>query len=67
MTLNHRVRVEKYPFLNGVFGGLIPALKSSLYLTEGSQKPTHRKVASKPHPTPRGFLSKVGPTCSNSP
>ena len=30
------------------------------------QEPTHRKVGNKPHPIPRGFLSRVGPTCSNS-
>jgi hypothetical protein len=27
---------------------------------------THRKVDNKPHPAPRGFLSKVGSTGSNS-
>ena len=31
-----------------------------------NQEPTHRKVSSKPHHAPRGFLSKVGPTGSNS-
>ena len=30
------------------------------------QEPTHRKVCSKPHHAPRGFLSMVGPTSSNS-
>ena len=30
------------------------------------QKPTKCKVGSKPHPTSRRFLSKVGPTGSNS-
>ena len=30
------------------------------------QEPTYHKVGSKPRPAPRGFLSKVGPTCSNS-
>jgi hypothetical protein len=34
MTLNYRVIVEKYPFPNGVVGGSIPAVNSSLYLTE---------------------------------
>jgi hypothetical protein len=40
------------------------------YLNEGlvinKQEPIHHKVGSKPHPTPRGFLNKVGPTESNS-
>ena len=30
------------------------------------QEPTHCKVGSEPHPAPRGFLSKIGPTGSNS-
>jgi hypothetical protein len=34
MTLNNRVIVERYPFSNEVVGGLIYALKSSLYLTK---------------------------------
>jgi hypothetical protein len=34
MTLNYWVIMERYPFLNGVVGGLIPVVKSSLYLTE---------------------------------
>ena len=33
MILNYWVIVERYPFPNGVVGGSIPALKSSLYLT----------------------------------
>ena len=36
LTLNYRVIVEKYPFPNGVVGGSIPVVKSSLYLTEES-------------------------------
>ena len=32
-TLNNLVIVERYPFPNGVVGGLIPVMKSSLYLT----------------------------------
>ena len=73
MILNYRVIVEKYPCLNGVVGSLIPTVKSSLYLTGqkqnkkqkqkvGSQESTHLKVGNKLHPTPRGFLSRVGPT-----
>ena len=34
MTLNYQVIVERYLFSNGVIGGSIPAVKSSLYLTE---------------------------------
>ena len=34
MTLDFRVIMERYPFSDGVVGGLIPAVKSSLYLTE---------------------------------
>ena len=34
MTLSYQVIVERYPFLNGVVGGSISALKSSLYLME---------------------------------
>ena len=30
------------------------------------QESTYHKVGSKPHPAPRGFLSMVGPTGSNS-
>ena len=33
MTLNCRVMVERYPFLNEVVGSSIPAVKSSLCLT----------------------------------
>ena len=58
-TLNYRVIVERYPFVNKVVGGSIPAVKSSLYSTEktlarwvGSQEPTHRKVGNKLHPAP---------------
>ena len=72
LTLNYRVIVKRYPFPNGVVGSLIPALKSSPYLMEklaryvGSQEPTHYKVGNKPHPAPRGLLSRGGPTTSNS-
>ena len=34
MILNHYVIVKRYPFLNGVVGTLIHALKSSLYLID---------------------------------
>ena len=34
MTLNYLVIVERYPILNGVVGGSIPIVKSSLYLME---------------------------------
>jgi hypothetical protein len=72
MTLNYQVILEKYPFPNGVVGSSSHVLKSSLYLTgkigQVGRKPRapHRKVGSLPHHPPRGFLSKVGPTCSNS-
>ena len=33
MVLNYWVIVKRYPFPNGVVGGSILALKSSLYLT----------------------------------
>ena len=33
MTLNYWVIMERYPFPNGVVGGSIRAVKSSLYLT----------------------------------
>ena len=32
MTLNNHVIVKRYPFPNGVVGGSIHAVKSSLYL-----------------------------------
>ena len=35
MTLNYWVLVERYPFPNGVVGGSIPIVESSLYLMEG--------------------------------
>ena len=34
MAQNYWVIVERYPFPNGVVGGSISAVKSSLYLTE---------------------------------
>jgi hypothetical protein len=34
MILNYRVIVERYPFMNGVVGGLISVVKFSLYLME---------------------------------
>jgi hypothetical protein len=74
MTLNYRVIVERHTSPNEMIGGLIPTVKSFLYLTwklarwAGSQEPTHHghKVDNKPHHAPRGLLSMVGPTCSNS-
>jgi hypothetical protein len=33
MLLNYRVILERYTFMNEVVGGLIPSMKSSLYLT----------------------------------
>ena len=42
MTLNYWVIVDRYPFLNGVFGGLIIVVKSSLYLT-GEKKKKKKK------------------------
>jgi len=35
MTLNDQMIVERYPSSNEVVGGLIPNVKSSLYLTRG--------------------------------
>ena len=68
MTLNYQVIVERYSFPNGVVDGSIPIVKSSLYLTEEksarevkNQEPTQHEVGSKPHPAPKGFLSRVGP------
>ena len=55
MILNYQVEVERYPFPNGVVGGSIPAVKSSLYLTDN-----------KPHLASRVFLSRVEPFDSNS-
>ena len=72
MTLNYQVIGERYPFPNGVVGGLIPAVTSSLNLTKKTiqvgRKPRtyHRKVGSKPHHASRRFLQQVRPTCSNS-
>ena len=44
MSLNYRVIVERYPFLNGMVGNSIHVVKSSLYLSGGggvgSQEPT---------------------------
>ena len=34
MTLNYQVILERYPFMNGVIGSSISAVKSSLYLTK---------------------------------
>ena len=39
VTLNYQVIVERYPFLNGVVGGSILVVKSSLYLTR-EKKPS---------------------------
>jgi hypothetical protein len=63
MTLHYRVIVERYPFPNGVVGGSIRAMKSSLHLT-GKTSEVRRKPRT--HLAPRGFLSRVGPTSSNS-
>ena len=38
MTLNYQVIVERYPFPNGVVGGSILVVKSSLYLMGGRKK-----------------------------
>ena len=76
-TLNYQVLVERYPFLNGVVACLIPVVnllftwqgwKTIIFFFKkvGSQEPNHCKVGTKPHHAPRGFLSMVGPTCSNS-
>ena len=40
--------------------------KKKLAKQVGSQEPTHCKAGSKPHHAPRGVLSRVGPTSSNS-
>lgn len=68
MTLNYQVIVERYPCSNGVVGGSISAVKSSLLDREklarqaGSQEPTHHcKACNKPHPAPRRILRKIGP------
>ena len=73
MSINYKAIVERYPFMNEVVGSSIFRCeifslldKKKLSMKVGSQEPTHRKVGSKPHLAPRGFLSKVGPTCSNS-
>ena len=72
MVLNYRVIVERYPIPNGVVGGSIPIVKFSFSLTKklarwvGSQELTHCKIDGKYHLAPRGFLSRVGPTDSNS-
>lgn len=62
--------MEGYPFPNGVIGGLISTVKSSLNLMGkklGSyQKPTHRNEGNKPHPAPKKILNRVEPTDSNS-
>ena len=34
MTMNYHVIVERHPFMNGVVGNSIPAIKSSIYLTK---------------------------------
>ena len=38
MTLNYGVIVERYPIPSGVVGGVIPAVKSSFYLTEEKKR-----------------------------
>jgi hypothetical protein len=37
------VIVERYSFLNGVVGGSIPVMKSSLYLTRKEKKRKEKK------------------------
>jgi hypothetical protein len=51
MTLNYQVIVERYPFPNGVVGGLIPAVKSSLYLTEEEKKTSQVSRKPRAHPS----------------
>ena len=71
--------MERYPLLNGVVGVSIPAYEifslfdgkekekeKKLARYVGSQESTHRKVGSKPHLAPEGFLNRVRPTYSNS-
>ena len=59
ITLNYRAMVERYPFSNGVVGGLIRVVKFSLYLTErGKGKGTKKAsqvLREKPQSTPTRF------------
>jgi hypothetical protein len=48
MILNYWVIVERYPIMNGVVGGLILAVKSSLYLTKKKTREVGREVKSPP-------------------
>ena len=48
VTLNCQVVVEKYTFSNGVVSGLIPVVKSSLYLTEKKTSLVGRKPRARP-------------------
>ena len=61
MILNYQVIVESYTLMNGVVGNLNPIVKSPFHL---AAKPS--LVGNKPHPAPRGFLSKIRPMDSNS-
>ena len=63
--LNYRMTVEGYLNLNEGVGGLIPNRESFFLTWRENQEPTHHKVGSKAHPASKGFLSRVGPTCSN--
>jgi len=60
MTLNYRMAMEGHPNANEGVGNLILNYGFFFLLDGKNQDPTHRKVGSKPHPTPRGSLSRVG-------
>jgi len=73
MTLNYWVIVERHPFfewigwwVNFPLWNLLSTWREKLIRQAENQEPTHCKVGSKPHHASRGFLSRVGPTSSNS-
>ena len=49
MTLNCRVKVERCLFRDGVVGGSIPVVKSSLYLMENTNYVGKKPRAHSPH------------------
>jgi hypothetical protein len=67
MTLNHQMTVEGVSKSEQIKGLVVQLwLWNLLSAWRKNQEPTHHKLGNKPHPAPRGSLSMVGPTNSNS-
>ena len=66
MILNYQMTVERYPNLKGGVGGSIPGCELLSRLDKNFKSPSHCNIGNIPHLAPRGSLSMVGSTSSNS-